>query len=1088
MKKNYFSFLVVLSLASINNVSAQTPITDANFNEAIANCLSTNPVDGLCSESEYGAMPSWDVSNMTDMSNAFVDKTNFNADISNWDVSSVTNMHWMFVNSGFNQPIGDWDVSNVTNMNSLFYGTDFNQTIGDWDVSNVTDMVGMFEKSSFNQPIGNWDVSSVTTMEVMFRDATSYSTANYVSLLNGWASLPTLQPNVIFDAPPTSYCNGETARSYIINTYGWTITDGGLDCTSLTPITDANIHEAVNLWKSDQSTAEATYGYISDWDTSNITNMFGLFAGLDINPPIGNWDVSNVTNMSWMFESSNFNQSIGDWDVSSVTNMSVMFENSDFNQPIGNWNVSRVTDMSSMFYYAFDFNQPIGTWNVSSVTDMSRMFYYAFDFNQPIGTWNVSNVTDMSSMFYRALNFNQPIGNWDVSSATNMDFMFMAQGAINGWGIYYGSSFNQPIGNWDVSNVKSMKEMFHGAAVFNQPIWNWDVSSVTNMSGMFKGEWIRNDWDGDSPTCYRTKFNQDIGGWNVSNVIDMSSMFDKSQFNQSIESWDVSSVTNMAEMFKASLFNQDISNWDVSSVTNMSGMFSGDYAFNGGSNTEVIIEALNLKENYDNLLIGWASLLKLQPNVIFSGGSSTYCDGETAREYIINTYGWTIYDAGLDCTNVAINCLTVEDADAYLGLNDFKVTLESSEIIKGFQFDITFPDGFVFNPNDITNTGLPENFQVSCADVGGNAFRVVGFSLTNETIASGTTSILTFPTFINEGTLSGEYPIPITNLTLSNVNNIDIASICPTDGVITIYSYPIGDANEDYSINILDILGEIDYIFGYNPSPFNVTLADVNFDSVINILDVLGTQDIILGVTTKISEGKDDVLGTKSSLVGNNYLVVKSKAASSNTTTTIDVEMKNDDVVKGIQFDLVLPTGFTFNPADITATSRLAGFNVSASQVGTNTYTFLVFSLSSATVSVGTGVILNLNLFIESTVSNGDYPLVFTNVIISDTNNTDVSTVATSIGEISVGTLGINDFTNSENQFTLYPNPTKDIFYLKVDLSIIKLVEIYSLTGQKVMNIQNDFSEINLSQLESGIYFVRVKTEYSSKMFRVIKE
>ena len=31
-----------------------TPITDANFNAAIAACLSTNPVDGLCASSEYG--------------------------------------------------------------------------------------------------------------------------------------------------------------------------------------------------------------------------------------------------------------------------------------------------------------------------------------------------------------------------------------------------------------------------------------------------------------------------------------------------------------------------------------------------------------------------------------------------------------------------------------------------------------------------------------------------------------------------------------------------------------------------------------------------------------------------------------------------------------------------------------------------------------------------------------------------------------------------------------------------------------------------------------------------------------------------
>ncbi|MDC0178051.1 BspA family leucine-rich repeat surface protein, partial [Polaribacter sp.] len=156
----------------------KTPITDANFQSAINTCLSTNPVDGMCSDSEYGAMPDWDVSNVTRMLYAFYARSNFNADISAWDVSSVTNMEAMFVRaSAFNQDIGSWDVSNVTWMNTMFLeATAFNQDIGSWDVSNVTYMGGMFFiATSFNQDIGNWDVSSVTNMGNMFYNATSFN-------------------------------------------------------------------------------------------------------------------------------------------------------------------------------------------------------------------------------------------------------------------------------------------------------------------------------------------------------------------------------------------------------------------------------------------------------------------------------------------------------------------------------------------------------------------------------------------------------------------------------------------------------------------------------------------------------------------------------------------------------------------------------------------------------------------------------------------------------------------------------------------------------------------------------------------------
>ena len=59
--------LVFTVIATLETALAVTQITDSNFHSAIATCLGTNPVDGLCSSSEYGSMPDWDVSLVTDM-------------------------------------------------------------------------------------------------------------------------------------------------------------------------------------------------------------------------------------------------------------------------------------------------------------------------------------------------------------------------------------------------------------------------------------------------------------------------------------------------------------------------------------------------------------------------------------------------------------------------------------------------------------------------------------------------------------------------------------------------------------------------------------------------------------------------------------------------------------------------------------------------------------------------------------------------------------------------------------------------------------------------------------------------------------
>eukprot|EP00971_Amphidinium_carterae_P014608 288555-Amphidinium_carterae.1 len=102
--------------------------------------------DPIAAENQYGAIGTWDTSNIEDMNRLFDGASTFNADISNWDTSQVVDMAFMFFGATtFHADISNWDTSRVVNMGAMFYNADtFNADISNWDTSQVVDMAFMF--------------------------------------------------------------------------------------------------------------------------------------------------------------------------------------------------------------------------------------------------------------------------------------------------------------------------------------------------------------------------------------------------------------------------------------------------------------------------------------------------------------------------------------------------------------------------------------------------------------------------------------------------------------------------------------------------------------------------------------------------------------------------------------------------------------------------------------------------------------------------------------------------------------------------------------------------------------------------------
>jgi len=168
-----------------------------------------------------------DLSSVTSIRRMFR-QSDFNGKVSNWNVSNVQNFsEFLLFCENFNKPIGFWDTSSGTDFGGMLRETAYNQTLVNFVTGSATQLDFMFNGTPFDQDISSWNVSNVINWNSFLAGA-ELSSTNYDLLLNAW-SQQSVRNNQSVDFGNSTYTSaGETARNVLINTYGWTISDGGL--------------------------------------------------------------------------------------------------------------------------------------------------------------------------------------------------------------------------------------------------------------------------------------------------------------------------------------------------------------------------------------------------------------------------------------------------------------------------------------------------------------------------------------------------------------------------------------------------------------------------------------------------------------------------------------------------------------------------------------------------------------------------------------------------------------------------------------------------------------------------------------------
>jgi hypothetical protein len=75
-------------------------------------------------------------------------------------------------------------------------------------------------------------------------------------------------------------------------------------------------------------------------------------------------------------------------------------------------------------------------------------------------------------------------------------------------------------------------------------------------------------------------------------------------------------------------------------------------------------------------------------------------------------------------------------------------------------------------------------------------------------------------------------------------------------------------------------------------------------------------------------------------------------------------------------------------------------------------------------------------------------------------------------------------------EISVFPNPFKDEITVYIDNSFSAKIEILNAIGQQIMEIQPNakMNFISTNNFSKGIYFIKVKTKESTRVFKLLKE
>ena len=455
----------------------------------------------------------------------------------------------------------------------------------------------------------------------------------------------------------------------------------------------------------------------------------------------------------------------------------------------------------------------------------------------------------------------------------------------------------------------------------------------------------------------------------------------------------------------------------------------------------------------------------------------------------------------------SVNEIYVGNNSGNLGSNILiPVSINNMDSFTSFQLDITIPSGVEYVQNSVALSGREEDHSISAAVINPNTLRVISYSPNNLNFNSTSGEVFSFSLLPVSN--SGYHPLDISNSIISNLDLGDVISDVYS-GSITINA-PLLNINStldfgrvplsistDKNISLSNI-GDSNLII--NQIVYESSLLSGSLEAPLTLANGQDTEMVVTFTPESVGQFSSSILINHNSaenqntiqvtadVFSPNYLYIEDKSVNRDNDYIINLGISNNDEIRAIQFDINIPDGFVFDYQNVQGLNSLNDFTISNSDLGNGNYRFVIYNLGSTIIPTGSNLLLDLPIYVNSSIPLGDYNFEISNITLSDASNSDVSSESVEVGVITVTDEVLDILTQQLNEINGYPNPFHSYYIINNPIPIE--IEIYDVNGRVFINKYLEVGQniINTSHLSSGFYLIKLTHKNRKKVDILIKK